>query len=81
MDLFLSETINQFQLTDSGRGMKSPANHSLMTMPTHQMIMEIGKYWAKALLLVMVLVTASCIAAWLLMPLKQGCFKARNLAA
>jgi hypothetical protein len=43
--------------------------------------MEIGKYWAKALLLVMVLVTAPCIAAWLLMPLKQGCFKARNLAA
>jgi hypothetical protein len=42
MDSFLSETINLFQLTDSGRGMKSPSNHSLMTMLTHQMIMEIG---------------------------------------
>jgi hypothetical protein len=40
--------------------------------------MEIGEYWAKALLLVMVLVTAPCIAAWLLMPLKQDYFKARS---
>jgi hypothetical protein len=44
------------------------------TMTTDQTITETGKYWAKALLLVMVLVTAPCIAAWLFLP-----YKARNL--
>jgi hypothetical protein len=48
------------------------------TMTTDQTITETGKYWAKALLLVMVSVTAPCIAAWLFMPFKQDCFKARN---